>query len=30
LDPTVPMSVTQKQPCICGSGEKFKRCCGKL
>ncbi|MGO2386810.1 MAG: SEC-C metal-binding domain-containing protein, partial [Psychrobacter sp.] len=20
----------QKQPCICGSGEKFKRCCGKL
>ena len=28
LDPTVPMSVTQKQPCICGSGEKFKRCCG--
>lgn len=28
LDPTVAMSVTQKQPCICGSGEKFKRCCG--
>lgn len=28
LDPTVFMSVTQKQPCICGSGEKFKRCCG--
>ncbi|WP_367105403.1 YchJ family protein [uncultured Psychrobacter sp.] len=28
LDPTVKMSVTQKQPCICGSGEKFKRCCG--
>ncbi len=28
LDPTVLMSVTQKQPCICGSGEKFKRCCG--
>lgn len=27
LDPTVSMSVTQKQPCICGSGEKFKRCC---
>nr|WP_261869197.1 SEC-C metal-binding domain-containing protein [Psychrobacter sp. JCM 18901] len=22
------MTVTQKQPCICGSGEKFKRCCG--
>ena len=28
LDPTVAMSVTQKQPCICGSGVKFKRCCG--
>lgn len=28
LDPTVTMTVTQKQPCICGSGEKFKRCCG--
>ena len=28
LDPTVEMMVTQKQPCICGSGEKFKRCCG--
>ncbi|MBH0007194.1 YchJ family protein [Psychrobacter sp. SWN149] len=28
LDPTVTMTVSQKQPCICGSGEKFKRCCG--
>ena len=28
LDPTVSMSVSQKQLCICGSGEKFKRCCG--
>ena len=28
LDPTVSMNVSQKQPCICGSGEKFKRCCG--
>ena len=28
LDPTVTINVTQKQPCICGSGEKFKRCCG--
>ncbi len=28
LDPTVDMNVSQKQPCICGSGEKFKRCCG--
>lgn len=30
LDPTVSVSVTQKQPCICGSGEKFKRCCGQF
>ena len=33
LDPTVSMSsmsVTQKQPCLCGSGEKFKRCCGRF
>lgn len=29
LDPTVSMSVSQKQPCLCGSGEKFKRCCGE-
>jgi SEC-C motif-containing protein len=28
LDSTVEMDVSQKQPCICGSGEKFKRCCG--
>ena len=28
LDPTISMEVSQKQPCICGSGEKFKRCCG--
>ena len=30
LDPTIAMTVTQKQPCICGSGEKLKRCCGGL
>lgn len=30
LDPTVPMSVSQKQPCPCGRGEKYKRCCGKF
>lgn len=30
LDPTVVMSVTQKQPCPCGSGEKYKRCCGQF
>lgn len=29
LDPTVAINVTQKQPCLCGSGEKFKRCCGE-
>ncbi len=28
LDPTVEMNISQKQLCICGSGEKFKRCCG--
>lgn len=28
LDPTVEMDISQKQPCICGSGERFKRCCG--
>ena len=28
LDPTVEINISQKQPCICGSGEKFKRCCG--
>ncbi|WP_201617745.1 YchJ family protein [Psychrobacter urativorans] len=28
LDPTVAIPVSQKQPCICGSGERFKRCCG--
>ena len=30
LDPTVTMQVTQKQPCPCGSGEKYKRCCGQF
>lgn len=30
LDPTLAMNVSQKQPCICGSGEKFKRCCGQF
>ncbi|OOR91176.1 hypothetical protein B0181_03575 [Moraxella caviae] len=30
LDPTVPVSLTNKQPCLCGSGEKFKACCGKF
>ena len=30
LDPTVPQTLTNKQPCLCGSGEKFKQCCGKF
>lgn len=30
LDPTVPVSLTNKQPCLCGSGDKFKACCGKF
>ncbi|WP_019272247.1 YchJ family protein [Neisseria lactamica] len=28
IDPTVPLPA-MKQPCICGSGKKFKACCGK-
>ncbi len=28
-DPTVPLPA-MKQPCICGSGEKFKHCCGEM
>ncbi|MCK3658066.1 preprotein translocase subunit SecA [Pasteurellaceae bacterium Pebbles2] len=27
VDPTVPLP-TMKQPCVCGSGKKFKYCCG--
>lgn len=30
LDPTVPLSLTNKQPCLCGSGKKFKACCAKF
>lgn len=29
VDPTVPLP-PQKQPCVCGSGKKFKHCCGGL
>lgn len=29
LDPTTAMHVTMKQPCICGSGKKFKQCCAQ-
>lgn len=27
VDPTVPLP-SNKQPCLCGSGKKFKHCCG--
>ncbi|MDU8924927.1 YchJ family protein [Pasteurellaceae bacterium LIM206] len=27
VDPTVPLP-GMKQPCVCGSGRKFKHCCG--
>lgn len=27
-DPTVATAPTRKQPCPCGSGKKFKHCCG--
>ncbi|GAB1669303.1 YchJ family protein [Mannheimia haemolytica] len=27
VDPTVTLP-NQKQPCVCGSGKKFKHCCG--
>ena len=30
VDPTVSMTIPQKQPCPCGSGEKYKRCCGRF
>lgn len=29
IDPTVPLP-TMKQPCLCGSGKKFKLCCGQF
>lgn len=29
VDPTVPLP-SMKQPCLCGSGKKFKHCCGGL
>lgn len=29
VDPTVELP-TMKQPCLCGSGKKFKHCCGAL
>jgi len=29
IDPTVPLP-SMKSPCICGSGAKFKACCGRV
>lgn len=29
LDPTTDQQLTMKQPCICGSGKKFKQCCAQ-
>lgn len=29
LDPTTGMQTSMKQPCICGSGKKFKQCCAQ-
>ncbi|WP_353142423.1 YchJ family protein [Acinetobacter pragensis] len=29
LDPTTGLQTTMKQPCICGSGKKFKQCCAQ-
>lgn len=30
LDPTTDQHLTMKQPCICGSGKKFKQCCAQF
>lgn len=30
LDPTLDIPITMKQPCICGSGKKFKQCCAQF
>ena len=30
LDPTLDQVFTMKQPCICGSGKKFKQCCAQF
>ena len=30
LDPTIDQQITMKQPCICGSGKKFKQCCAQF
>ena len=28
IDPTVPLKAGRNDPCPCGSGQKFKKCCG--
>ena len=30
LDPTNEVFPTMKQPCVCGSGKKFKQCCAQF
>ena len=30
LDSTTDQQITMKQPCICGSGKKFKQCCAQF
>lgn len=30
IDPTVPCTHTGKMPCLCGSNDQFKACCGKF
>lgn len=30
LDPTLDQYPTLKQPCVCGSGKKFKHCCAEF
>lgn len=30
LDPTTDQVLTMKQPCVCGSGKKFKQCCAQF
>lgn len=29
LDPTTELKTSMKQPCVCGSGKKFKQCCAR-
>ena len=30
IDPTVPLRAGRNDPCPCGSGQKFKKCCADL